>query len=98
MTGARFKEFLISTGRMVTVAIITTAVILAGLTLAFGGSTRQQQEVAKRLAEFQVQTFKATLASACVLSLPVDPETGRDPELVDLCFTQYDLEPPLTHN
>lgn len=38
-------------------------------------------------------TLNANLAQACVLALPVTDE-GRDPELVEECFTQYDLEPP----
>jgi len=80
------KSFLRTLG----VAVITTALILAGLTLAYGGANNARDKLA-------TDTLNVNLATACVLSLPVEPE-GRDPQLVQLCFTQYGIEPPILHN
>jgi hypothetical protein len=83
------KEEAVKFGRTVSTIIIASVVIVAGLTIAFSGQTAEE----KKLLE---ETKNANLAIACVLSLPVG-ETGRDPVMVSLCFTQYDLEPPLLH-
>lgn len=73
--------------RQLIVAIVTAAVIIGGLSLVYGQQTKDQQQR-------ELDTIHAGLATACVLALPVDPETGRDPDAVRNCFTQYDLEAP----
>ena len=66
------------------IAVIITGVLIVG----FAGQTNQE-----RLLERQ--TLYANLAQACVLALPVDPDTGRDADDVKLCFTQYGIPAPI---
>ena len=68
-------------------SMVTAVVVVVVLWLIFAGQANQEQEV-------QEQTLNANLATACVLALPSDPVSGRDPESVRLCFTQYGLKPP----
>lgn len=82
------KEQAIIFIRQFLVAVMTAAVILAVLIVGFQGQTNREQELAQ-------VTLDANLAQACVLSLPVDPVKGRDPESVRQCFTQYGIEPPI---
>lgn len=82
-----WKDHLIALMRMVATAIITTVLIIVGLTVGF----RAQTEAADKLAR---DTLSANLAQACVLTLPTDPVKGRDPNDVQQCFTQYGLEAP----
>lgn len=72
--------------RQLIVALVTGVIITAALVIGFSGQTANEREVRE-------QTLKATLATACVLSLPVD-ETGRDEDEVAACFTQYGLAAP----
>ncbi len=81
------KAQAIAAVRQLIVAITTAAVIVGALIFGFAGQTAAEAKVRE-------DTLHATLATACVLSLPVDPEMGRDPTAVQLCFTQYDLEAP----
>lgn len=81
-----FKKFF----RTLAVAVTTAFIITGGLIVGFRGQT-----AAERLVERQ--TLNANLATACVLTLPVE-EQGRDPDLVELCFTQYDLPAPRLHD
>lgn len=90
-THLSLREHLVVIMRMTTVAVITTVIILFGLTAVYGGQTREQNQIAETLVH-------TNLAQACILALPVDPVTGREPSLVKLCFTQYGLEPPSTLN
>lgn len=85
-----FRRFVEPVLRITGAAVLTTTIILAGITIAFRGQTSQQQQVADTLV-------RTNQAIACELALPVT-DTGRDPALVSLCFTQYDLQPPLTQN
>lgn len=77
--------------RQLIVASVTAGIIVGSLILGFAGQNANEREVREA-------TLHATLATACVLALPVDPETGRDQVLVQFCFTQYGLEAPLLHN
>lgn len=79
--------------RTLVVALLTAILAVGGLQVAFGARSQAQLEAAEKLALFQRRTFNATLAEACVLALPI--EGGRSPELVQKCFTQYGLEPPI---
>lgn len=67
--------------------LIVAALVVGGLVLVFSGQSAQERQL-------QSDTLHANLAQACVLSLPVDPVTGRDPKSVKQCFTQYNLQPP----
>jgi hypothetical protein len=98
MTRTDLREWVLSTARMLLVAIITSAVIIAGLSLANGPAATRRDAVAKELLKYQTQTYNATLATVCVLSLPTDPIKGRNPVDVRLCFTQYGLRPPALTN
>lgn len=80
-------ENAVAIGRIAGAAIITTVIIIAGLGLVYGEQTRKEAELAE-------VTLYANLSQACVLALPVDPVTGRDPEDVKFCFTQYGLQAP----
>lgn len=82
-----WKWQLVTFARQLGVAVLTSVVIVAGLVIGFHGQT--ESEVAR-----QEDTLHANLAIACVLALPVDLDTGRDPDSVKLCFTQYQLQPP----
>jgi hypothetical protein len=84
------KESLVKHGINAAKVFGYAAVITIALIIAFSGQTRQTNQV-------QLDTRNGVLATACVLSLPVEP-TGRDPQLVGLCFTQYGLQPPALHN
>lgn len=77
--------------RMTVVAVITSVIIVTGLNVAYHGQQVEQDRVAHVLVD-------TNLAQACILALPSDPITGRDPALVKLCFTQYGLQPPKTLN
>lgn len=85
-----FKEQLVAGLRQLLVAVVTATIIILGLVVGFAGQTAQEKQVRE-------DTLHATLATACVLALPVDPDTGRDPGAVSLCFTQYGLEAPALH-
>lgn len=85
------REHAVTVLRMTVTALITTVIIIAGLQVVYGAQTREQQDVAETLVH-------SNLANACILALPVDPVNGRDPDSVQLCFTQYGLEPPILHN
>lgn len=61
----------------------TQAVVLILLLMALTFALGNQQAVS---AQYQ-------RAIACELGLPSDPDTGRDPVLVDKCFTDAGLEP-----
>lgn len=82
-----WKWQLVTFARQLGVAVLTSLIIIVGLVVGFHGQT--QDEVAR-----QEDTIHANLAIACVLSLPVSIENGRDPDDVKLCFTQYQLQPP----
>ena len=82
-----WKYQLTAFARQLAVAVITSAVIVAGLVIGFSGQTQAQ-------IERDEATLHANLAQACVLSLPVDPETGRSEKDVQRCFTQYGLQAP----
>lgn len=82
-----WKWQFVTAGRQLLVAVVTSVVILGGLIIGFSG--QNAEEVARQEA-----TLNATLALACEFALPVDLDTGRDPDAVRLCFTQYNLEPP----
>lgn len=86
-----WKEQLIAGVRQLIVAVTTAAIIIAGLVVGFAGQTAEERQVRE-------DTLHANLAVACVLALPVDPIEGRDPGLVQFCFTQYGLEAPQLHN
>lgn len=81
---------LVTFARQLVVAVVTSAVIIAGLVIGFAGRTGEE-------VQRQEDTLHANLAVACVLSLPVDPVSGRDGAAVKTCFTQYDLQPPMLH-
>ena len=87
MTRDDIKLALLGFVRTVLAGLLIAAVITGVLILGFRGQTNQEREV-------EQQTLYANLAQACVLALPVDPETGRDPGDVAQCFTQYGLQPP----
>lgn len=73
--------------RQLIVALVTGVIITLALIVGFSGQTANEREVRE-------QTLNASLATACVLALPVDPEKGRDQDAVADCFTQYGLEAP----
>lgn len=81
-----WKAQLMAGVRQLIVAVVTSAVIIVGLVVGFAGQTDETTKLAE-------DTLHANLAQACVLALPVD-EMGRPPELVKLCFTQYQLQAP----
>lgn len=85
------KEQAIAALRFVVLVFVSASLFTFVLIFASRGTTKQQQEVANTL-------LRTNLAQTCVLVLPVDPLKGRDPELVKLCFTQYNLQPPITHS
>ena len=73
---------------------------IAGCLIAFGilfvmsvPSQNARRAEAKALLLAQQEAAHASLATACVLALPVD-ENGRDERQVQACFTQYGLEAP----
>jgi len=76
--------------RQLIVATFTAGIIITALIIGFAGQTAAEAKVRE-------DTLHATLATACVLALPVDPDSGRDPDQVQLCFTQYGLEAPVLH-
>lgn len=86
-----WRGHLVAIMRMTVVAVITSAIIIVGLNFAYSSQTKEQERVAHVLVD-------TNLAQACILALPSDPVTGRDPGLVKLCFTQYGLQPPKTLN
>jgi hypothetical protein len=76
--------------RQLIVSTFTAGLILAVLVVGFNGQTQAQRKV-------QADTLNASLATGCELALPVS-SSGRDPDLVRMCFTQYGLVPPVTQN
>lgn len=74
--------------RQLAVAVLTSGVIVAGLIVGFAGQTAAQ-------VQRDLDTLHANLAQACVLTLPVDPLTGRSADDVRRCFLQYGLQAPL---
>lgn len=72
--------------RTLAVAVLTSIIILLILVFAFSGQSKQQQAA---LDEIRA----GTLATVCVLALPVDPNVGRDPVAVTQCETKYGLTP-----
>lgn len=82
-----WKWQLVTAARQLLVAVVTSAIVIGGLVLGFHGQSADQAKLAE-------DTLHANLAQACVLALPVDLDTGRNPQDVKLCFTQYGLEPP----
>lgn len=89
-TKARLVDEAIRFGRTLSTIVVASFIIVGGLVIGFAGQSAREAKVLQ-------DTLNANLALACVISLPV-PESGRDPELVELCFTQYELTPPITHN
>jgi hypothetical protein len=79
------KDWLAGLVRMLIVAITTSFIILMFLIVAYGGQTRQEQETLD-------ETRRGTLATVCVLALPVD-DFGRDDAQVHACLRKYGLEP-----
>ena len=73
--------------KTVVAGLVIAAIITGVLIVGFAGQTSQE-----RLLERQ--TLYANLAQACVLALPVTIE-GRNPDDVQRCFTQYDIEAPI---
>lgn len=102
-----FKEFLAASGRQLLVAVITSAVIVAALFLAFRGASQEERNLQAELVELQrelVETERlltvsqdqardANLAMGCLLQLPVR-EDGRNTQRADWCYQQYDLPVP----
>lgn len=86
-----WRKHAVAIMRMTVTALITATIIIAGLVVTDVGHTKEQQDIAETLVH-------TNQAQACILALPSDPTTGRDPQLVKLCFTQYGLEPPVTLN
>lgn len=82
-----WKWHLVTFARQLGVAVVTSVIIIGGLIIGFHGQTEAE-------TQRQEDTINANLAIACVLALPVDIETGRSPDAVKLCFTQYQLTPP----
>jgi hypothetical protein len=70
---------------------VTGFVVLGLAVFVFHGASQAHSKLA-------TDTLHANLTQACVLALPANPDTGRDPALVRLCFTQYDLQPPQLQN
>lgn len=65
--------------------------------LAFGLSALSSHGQEKAVREVNQNTALTTQylsAIACELALPVDPQTGRDPLLVQACFSNQHLQPP----
>jgi hypothetical protein len=60
---------------------VVLVLILLALTAALGNS--------------QATAVQYQKATACVLAIPADPQTGRDPALVALCFQNEGLQPPV---
>lgn len=83
------REEAIRFARTATTILFAATIIIAGLFLVSANSQRDE-----RLRE--QQTLNANLAIACVLTLPVTDD-GRNENLVQECFTQYGLKPPITH-
>ena len=78
--------------KTVAAGLVIGSIITAVLIVSFREQTAEERRV-------EQQTLFANLAQACVLALPVNSETGRDPRDVALCFTQYGLQPPgLVHD
>lgn len=95
-TGLDHKEFgwrkhAIAIMRMTVTAVITSVIIITGILVVFGNQGERQADITETL-------LHTNLAQACILALPSDPVTGRDPTLVKQCFIQYGLEPPTTLN
>jgi len=88
-TKPTFKDQALATLRTIVSGAVIALIIVVGVTVAFHGQTAEQKQV-------QDDTLHANLAQACVLALPVT-DTGRDPQDVEECFTQYGLEAPLLH-
>ena len=80
------NEWLAGLARMIIVAIVTTVFIVGGLTLVYGQQTRDERQTF-------LEIRNGTLATVCVLALPVDPDVGRDPVKVTECLDRYGLEP-----
>ena len=51
--------------------------------------------VTAALGNSQAEGVKYQKATACELAIPSDPNTGRDPALVAVCFTNEGLSPPV---
>ena len=94
---SHFADWAKATARMTVTAIITSAVIIMMLTLAYSGSNQRQQEQNDQLAQVAKTLVETNQAIACELALPVGPN-GRNPDDVKLCFSQYGLAPPSTLN
>ena len=73
--------------------VVGCAIALGMLIVVSIPSQNARNEQARLLLEAQQEAAHASLATACVLTLPVTEE-GRDERLVGLCFTQYGLEAP----
>lgn len=86
-TELTWKAQTVAAIRQLIVALVTGVIITAAIIVGFSGQTANEREVRE-------QTLNASLATACVLALPVDSETGRDEGDVALCFTQYGLQAP----
>lgn len=50
--------------------------------------------VTAALGNSQAEGVRYQKAVACELAIPSDPETGRDPSAVALCFQTEGLQPP----
>lgn len=85
----KIKSGAASIAKIVIAAVITTVIIVGGIQVIFGAQAQREEDLAEQLV-------RSNLANACLLQLPSDPDTGRDPADVKFCYTQYDLEPPKT--
>jgi hypothetical protein len=88
-----WKDHAINGLRQLIVAVVTSAIIIAGLVFAFSGQSQREEELQRNLVELQEAAANGALATACVLSLPV-LEQGRNERDVAFCFTSNGLEPP----
>lgn len=72
--------------RQLAVAVVTAAIIIAGLIIAYSDDNANERRTFQEIRN-------ATLAEVCVLALPVDPQRGREPKEVRACLLEYGLEP-----
>lgn len=80
------KSFLRTFGTALAVTIVAIALLIGTLQLLYSGSSRKQQDVFEQIRN-------GTLAQVCVLTLPSDPKTGRDPDKVLACLIENGLKP-----
>ena len=82
----KVSTFLQGFFRALGVAVLTTVIILAGLTLAYRGQAAN--DVRLRQA-----ALDANVAIVCVLALPVDPVKGRDEDRMNsVCLVPHGID------